>query len=63
MARAQYTASVTFESQTGPPTTVKVTVSAGSLKTAASGAVKAAQRAKPNQRWSSVVVLLERANA
>ena len=53
---------VTFERTTLPPVTVRGTVEAGSAHTATSRAVKAARRGLPKLRWTSLVVLLERAS-
>ena len=53
---------LTFEQpMTRPPETVRGVVEAGSLQMAASNAVRVAKRAKPGQRYDSVVILLERA--
>jgi hypothetical protein len=60
MAKQDYTASVTFESATGAPETVKVNVVAGGPAPAARRAVELASRLLSGKRWSSMVILLER---
>lgn len=54
-----YMASVTFEFDDAAPETVKVQIAAGSPSVACSRAVKAAQKARPNTRFRSLLVLLE----
>ena len=60
MAKTAYTASVTFESENGPPDTVRVTFEAANPRQAARRAVEQAMRQMPGRRWSSLVILLER---
>ena len=51
---------VTFEQpMTRPPETVRGVVEAGGLQSAVSKAARAAKKAKPGQRYTSVVVLVE----
>ena len=59
----RWKAAITWESASRPPVTVQVTVDAGSVATAASRAVREAKRAAKGQRFASVLVLLERADA
>lgn len=51
--------SVTFEFNEAAPETVKGEIVCGKAETAAHRAVKAAKKARPNTRPSSIVVLLE----
>ena len=59
----QYRASVTFESGTQAPETVRVEFVAASPGKAASTAVREARRAKLGKRWTSMVILLEKVEA
>jgi hypothetical protein len=56
----KYRSSVTFESSTRPPVTVRDTVVASSLQPAARLAAKNAMEKEPCTRWSSVVIVLEK---
>jgi hypothetical protein len=55
----RYLASVTFESPTGAPETLKTDIAAGSHQKAASVAVRAAKALYPNRRPCSIVIVLE----
>jgi hypothetical protein len=53
--------SVTFEYANDPPNTIKIPeIEAGGLQTIVRRAVVTAKKAKPQAKWSSVVVLIER---
>lgn len=54
---------VTFEKGTIAPRTVRLAIPAGSLKTAASRAIKVAQHYYPHRPYDSVVLLIERDDA
>lgn len=58
-----YRASVTFESDTQVPETVRSGFVAASPGKAASTAVREARRAKPGKRWTSMVIMLEKIQA
>jgi hypothetical protein len=55
----RYAAVITFEFEVDAPETVRTVVEAGNVHTAASRAVRAARRALPRRRPSSIVLLLE----
>jgi hypothetical protein len=53
---------VTWESpETAPPDTIRVSVLASTVHTAAARALKLGQRQRPGKHYRSVVLLLERA--
>ena len=51
---------VTFEKGNGQPKTVRLAIPAGSLRTAASRAIRAARHYYPHTVYDSVVLLIER---
>ena len=53
---------VTFEFTEAPPVTERGHVASGSLHTAASRALKAARKARPRVRPSSVVIVVQKAD-
>ena len=57
----RWNCAMTWESETQPPETVRGSVEAGSVHTAAARAVRLGQRQRPGKRYASVVVLIERA--
>lgn len=59
----RWNASVSFESETMPPETIRLAVEAGTVATAAARAIREAKRQRPGRRFRSVALLLERAEA
>jgi hypothetical protein len=61
MARSvRFTASITFEKMVEAPVTVKVATTAWALPAATRRLVLEAMKLRPNERWTSVVILVER---
>jgi len=59
MAKRVFRASVTWESKSVAPETVRTQIVAASWQSAASQAVRVAKKASPGKRASSLVVVLE----
>ena len=55
----QFRTSVTFEFPTQAPETTRTAIVAGKAETAAHRALRAAKKAMPNRKPTSIVVLLE----